>query len=102
MARPTTTPSSSSLPAEAIEAEVQRQLGGLLGRLQQAEERNAMLENEIEMMRRGCGDRPPTHTSGAVGPIMEQGEPTRLLGDLAVGPMGPSLPWVGHELSQHA
>ena len=31
MARPTTTPSSSSLPAEAIEAEVQRQLGGLFG-----------------------------------------------------------------------
>ena len=43
------TPSSSSIPAEAIQAEVQRQLGGLLDRLQQAEASNMRLQEELEM-----------------------------------------------------
>ena len=34
--RPPSPPTSSSIPQEAIQAEVQRQLGGLLERLQQA------------------------------------------------------------------
>ena len=46
-----TTPSSSSLPAEAIQAEVQRQLGGLLERLQSVETLNAQLQDELESER---------------------------------------------------
>ena len=46
-----TPPSSSSVPAEAIQAEVQRQLGGLLNRLQQAEDRNKDLHAELERYR---------------------------------------------------
>ena len=46
-----TTPSSSSLPAEAIQAEVQRQLGGLLERLQTVETLNAQLQEELESER---------------------------------------------------
>ena len=42
--RPPTPPSSSSLPAEAIQAEVQRQLGGLLDRLRQSEAETARLQ----------------------------------------------------------
>ena len=45
------TPSSSSVPAEAIQAEVQRQLGGLLDRLQTAEAVNAQLREELEHAR---------------------------------------------------
>ena len=41
------TPSSSSIPAEAIQAEVQRQLGGLLERLQAAESANTHLQEEL-------------------------------------------------------
>ena len=41
------TPSSSSIPAEAIQAEVQRQLGGLLERLQAAESTNTRLQEEL-------------------------------------------------------
>eukprot|EP00439_Symbiodinium_sp_Y106_P025509 s7582_g3.t1 len=46
------THSSSSIPAEAIQAEVQKQLGGLLDRLQEAELTNARLQEELELVRR--------------------------------------------------
>ncbi|CAE7251123.1 unnamed protein product [Symbiodinium sp. CCMP2592] len=46
------TPSSSSLPAEAIQMEVQRQLGGMLNRLQMAERENERLRQELESARR--------------------------------------------------
>ncbi|CAE7210219.1 GIP [Symbiodinium sp. CCMP2592] len=49
--RPPTPPSSSSIPAEAIQAEVQRQMSGLLVRLQEAEERNAELSVQLDRAR---------------------------------------------------
>ena len=56
------TPSSSSIPAEAIQAEVQRQLGGLLDRLQQAEASNRRLQDELEVLRqRPVRDHVPRH-----------------------------------------
>ena len=55
------TPSSSSLPAEAIQAEVQRQLGGLLERLQNAEAVNARLQEELDVARQA---RVPGPASG--------------------------------------
>ena len=45
---PPTPPSSSDLPQEAIQAEVQRQLGGLLSRLQLAEDQNQALRIELD------------------------------------------------------
>ena len=42
------TPSSSSIPAEAIQLEVQRQLGGILSRLQTAEAENERLRNDLQ------------------------------------------------------
>ena len=41
------TPSSSDLPTEAIQAEVQRQLGGLIDRLQYMEIENAKLQEQL-------------------------------------------------------
>ena len=49
---PPPTPPSSEISAEAIQAEVQRQLGGLLGRLQAAESRNDALMSELGEARR--------------------------------------------------
>ena len=52
--QPTThTPSSSSVPAEAIQAEVQRQLGTLLDRLSLAEQENQRLQDELAKERSG-------------------------------------------------
>ena len=42
------TPSSSEIPTEAIQAEVQRQLGGLLDRLQQMESENQQLQRQLQ------------------------------------------------------
>ena len=86
--RTATPPSTSSIPAEAIEAEVQRQLGGLLGRLRIAEERNAELTLELQQARQDVRENQgPRAPSGRVG----DGGP--LLGDLASGPLGPSGVW---------
>ena len=41
------TPPSSSLPTEAIQLEVQRQLGGLIGRMQMMEEENDRLRGDL-------------------------------------------------------
>ncbi|CAE7408528.1 unnamed protein product [Symbiodinium sp. CCMP2456] len=58
---PPPTPPSSDISAEAIQAEVQRQLGGILGRLQVAESRNEALMSELGEARRvleaAYGDR---------------------------------------------
>ena len=43
-----TPPSSSSIPAEAIQAEVQRQLGGVLQQLQEFGVQNELLQQELE------------------------------------------------------
>ena len=45
------TPSSSSIPAEAIQLEVQRQLSGILGRLHEAEQENNRLREDLERER---------------------------------------------------
>ena len=52
--------SSSSIPAEAIQLEVQRQLGGMLNRLQMAEMENERLRNELEHAKRA---EPASHTA---------------------------------------
>ncbi|CAE7545344.1 unnamed protein product [Symbiodinium microadriaticum] len=49
---PPTPPSSSDIPQEAIQAEVQRQLGNLLTRLQSAEEQNHRLRAELDETQR--------------------------------------------------
>ena len=49
--RPPTPPSSSSIPAEAIQQEVQRQLGGLLARLNEVEGQNNQLLRDLELAR---------------------------------------------------
>ena len=43
-----TPPSSSGLSVEAVQAEVQRQLGPLLDRLEMAEQRNSLLEGQLK------------------------------------------------------
>ncbi|CAE7266511.1 unnamed protein product, partial [Symbiodinium sp. KB8] len=48
---PPTPPSSSSIPAEAIQQEVQRQLGGLMTRINEVESRNTQLLQELEQAR---------------------------------------------------
>ena len=48
---PPSPPTSSSLPAEAIQAEVQRQLGDLLGRLQSVEQDRDRLKEELRRER---------------------------------------------------
>ena len=50
--RAATPPSSSSLPAEAIQAEVQRQLGGLLEKLQRTEAENVRLQRQLAEVQR--------------------------------------------------
>ena len=134
---PPPTPPSSEISAEAIQAEVQRQLGGLLNRLQVAETRNDALMSELAEARRGLESMRETAASvervpegrddagalldhlgraqgfsfqGGLGlpegsvfiepgrdprglPLREpeQRAPTRLLGDLATAPAGPTV-----------
>ncbi|CAE7305023.1 unnamed protein product [Symbiodinium microadriaticum] len=64
-ARAPSPPSSSSIPQEAIQAEVQRQLGGLLERLQRAEDDNAALREQLRATQ-----------------VAENPQPRALLGDL--------------------
>ena len=67
---------------------MQRQLGGLLGRLRIAEGRNAELTLELQQARQDVRENQgPRAPSGRVG----DGGP--LLGDLASGPLGPSGVW---------
>ena len=80
------TPSSSSLPTEAIQAEVQRQLGGLLERLQAAEAVNARFQEELEVARNqggaACGYRDNDQAMQAQQyiPLLPRDEPQDVLG----------------------
>ena len=66
---PQTPPSSSDVGAEAIQAEVQRQLGSLLDRLQLAEESNSTLRAQLDLAQqsleqaRAMGARPSEVTT---------------------------------------
>ena len=80
-----TPPSSSSIPAEAIQAEVQRQLGGVLQQLQEYGVQNELLQQEledtrarlrIEQQRNVVQDHTPLRSGG-------------LLGDLATAHLDP-------------
>ncbi|CAE7322989.1 TY4B-J, partial [Symbiodinium sp. CCMP2456] len=71
--RPVTPPSSSSIPAEAIQQEVQRQLGDLLGRLDEAERHNAQLLQDL-------GNAREEAERWRVGSLQER--PSRLLSSL--------------------
>ena len=86
-AKPPSPPSSSSVPAEAIQAEVQRQLGGLLERLQRSEAENARLQKQLEQ--RDQEDRaattapnppaPRAPTESPVPPVPQAPHPPRVL-----------------------
>ena len=82
--RPPTPPSSSSIPAEAIQQEVQRQLGSLLSRLDDAESRNMQLLRDLELAKAEAEDaraqaqqRQPSRTLRDGGLF---GDPPNLLG----------------------
>ena len=80
-----TPPSSSSIPAEAIQAEVQRQLGGILSQLRDYGERNERLQSELDDTRRRLRafQEQPTWEE------RETLQHSRLLGDLANAPLDP-------------
>ena len=68
------TPSSSDLPTEAIQAEVQRQLSGLLDRLQYVEGENIRLQNQLRQAQ-SCphaGDPPNAQGSSGVSGVPDQ------------------------------
>ena len=69
------TPSSSSIPAEAIQAEVQRQLGGLLDRLQVAEQENARLQEQLAQTQRDPHSRGVREVAGVRDPSVEPQRP---------------------------
>ena len=82
---PTQTTPSSSIPAEAIQAEVQRQLGGLLNRLQQAEQTNCRLQEELEMTRRDRNQLAESQGQTAGLPVQERDLVGGAVGDLEHG-----------------
>ncbi|CAE7365496.1 unnamed protein product [Symbiodinium microadriaticum] len=82
-----TPPSSSSLPAEAIQAEVQRQLQGVMTQLRQYGERNEMLQSELEDARRQLREMRGVEHSRDGEATVQRG----LLGDLASAPLDPGL-----------
>ena len=82
-----TPPSSSSIPAEAIQAEVQRQLHGVLSQLKDYAERNNELQAELEQTKALLRDERRKFTSTEHTMV----QPTPLLGDLAGAHMGPGL-----------
>ena len=81
---PPTPPSSSSIPAEAIQQEVQRQLGGLLIRLDEVESRNGQLLRELEQARAEAQELRSSATTQRT-----QAPATRLLSQLLEAPTGP-------------
>ena len=83
-----TPPSSSSVPAEAIQAEVQRQLGGILGQLKEYSDRNERLQAELEDTRATLRSLQSGDGGGQEGERLGQG---RLLGDLATARLDPGL-----------
>ena len=104
------TPPSSEVSAGAIQAEVQRQLGGILNRLRAAEDTNMHLRHELEAERErlralrqheGRRNAPPTittpfgatgiteeHPGGILGGLRTSGEPS---GDLPTLPLPSQL-----------
>ena len=87
------TPPSSSVPAEAIQQEVQRQLSGIRLLLEDSENRNYHLQREIEELRRSQSTAGGTHTvvPDLGGATVSQGGQCghgSLLGDLATAPSG--------------
>ena len=79
-----TTPSSSSIPAEAIQAEVQRQMGNLLTRLSEVENDNARLQLELreEKLKSAASAAPAEHPHAS----LPQGDPAPRAGGSAVYP----------------
>ena len=81
---PTTTPSSSSIPAEAIQAEVQRQMGNLLTRLPEVENDNARLQLELHEERlKGAA---PAASAGQPSAPLPLSDPGQLAGGRGVCP----------------
>ena len=72
------TPSSSSLPQEAIQAEVQRQLGQVLQRLRVAEQRNEELESELATLKQGGGGMRQPAFPGLESGDVQQVRPSRV------------------------
>ena len=87
------TPPSSSVPAEAIQQEVQRQLAGIRSLLEDSEHRNQLLQREIDELRgrQGVATGSPMLVPDLPrsAPLGVQGACGRLLGDLASAPSGP-------------
>ena len=83
-----TPPSSSSIPAEAIQAEVQRQLQGVLGQLREYGESNQRLRAELIETRAQL--REQQERNGAIETTMPP--PLRLLGDLSNTRMDTAIP----------
>ena len=90
------TPTSSSIPAEAIQAEVQRQLGSLLDRLSVAEAENARLQEALHSQQQ----RPSIQQDAASGsarasglPLREEGLGTRGRDQRGVIPLSSGDPW---------
>ena len=83
-----TPPSSSSVPAEAIQAEVQRQLGGILGQLRDYSERNDKLQMELDDARATLRALQSGNGGEQEGLCRDQ---SRLLGDLATARLDPGL-----------
>ena len=72
------TPSTSSIPAEAIQMEVQRQLGGILGRLQAAETENERLREDLSRERmRSLTIQPTMPPALPVGNVTPQANPNQ-------------------------
>ena len=96
-----TPPSSSSIPAEAIQAEVQRQLHGVLQQLKDYGEQNEQLQQELqdtraqlrqEQQRNAVQEYTMLRPSGLLGDITTaQLDPGSLSGLPPIGPTGDSI-----------
>ena len=84
--RPPTPPSSSSIPAEAIQQEVQRQLGGLLARLNEVEGQNNQLLRDLELARADAEELRASTVQQGYG-----SSSARLLSGLIEAPSGPGM-----------
>ena len=82
-----TPPSSSSVPAEAIQAEVQRQLQGMVGQLRDYEERNRLLQQELDDVKERL-ERERSRSVPADNSILP---PRGLLGDLSYAQLDPGV-----------
>ena len=78
-------PSSSSLPQEAIQQEVQRQLQGIMGQLRDYSSHNAKLEEELTRVKAELRSAQEHNVRGDRGGASQGG----LLGDLAFGSLDP-------------